>query len=160
MKKKLNDDCPIARAMAVLGERWSMLILREAMQGRSRFSDFRSELGVAPDILSSRLSALVAAGVFEVVDYQEPGDRRRQRYELTEAGHEASTILVALGQWGRTHLPSDTDSGYRFVETASGKPVRAVLSRRDGRIIEPTEVLLAPRPGETVSQPIPPDAPN
>jgi len=146
MPPNVNDDCPIARAMAVLGERWSMLILREAMQGRSRFSDFRTELGIAPDILSSRLSTLVAAGVLEVVDYQEPGDRRRHRYQLTAAGHEVSTVLVALGQWGRRHLPSATDSGFRFVDTDSGAPVRAVLSRRDGEIIAPAQVMLAPRP--------------
>lgn len=138
----VDDDCPIARAMAVLGERWSMLILREAMLGRTRFSDFRKELGIAPDILSNRLSALVAAGVFEVVDYQEPGDRRRQRYELTDAGHDVSTILVALGQWGRRHMPSATDSSNRFVETATRKPVQAVLSRRDGQIVWPTDVVL------------------
>jgi DNA-binding HxlR family transcriptional regulator len=142
----VDDNCPIARATAVLGERWSMLILREAMLGRTRFSDFRNELGIAPDILSNRLSALVAAGVFEVVDYQTPGDRRRQRYELTDAGHDVSTILVALGQWGRTHIPSATDSGNRFVETATRKPVRAVLSRRDGQIVEPTDVILVPKP--------------
>lgn len=144
MPMTVDDDCPIARAMAVLGERWSMLILREAMLGRTRFSDFRNELGIAPDILSNRLSALVAAGVFEVVDYQEPGDRRRQRYELTDAGHDVSTILVALGQWGRTHMPSATDSGYRFVETATRRSVRAVLSRRDGQTVEPADVVLVP----------------
>lgn len=142
MPMNVDDDCPIARAMAVLGERWSMLILREAMLGRTRFSDFRKELGIAPDILSNRLSALVAAGVFEVVDYQEPGDRRRQRYELTDAGHDVSTILVALGQWGRRHMPSATDSSNRFVETATRKPVQAVLSRRDGQIVWPTDVVL------------------
>ncbi len=146
MPQNVNDDCPIARAMAVLGERWSMLILREAMQGRSRFSDFRAELGIAPDILSSRLSALVASGVLEVVDYQEPGDRRRHRYQLTAAGHDASTVLVALGQWGRRHLPSVTDSGFRFIETATNKPVHAVLNRRDGETVDPGEVMLVPRP--------------
>lgn len=144
MPMNVDDDCPIARAMAILGERWSMLILREAMLGRTRFSDFRIELGIAPDILSNRLSALVAAGVFAVVDYQEPGDRRRQRYELTDAGHDVSTILVALGQWGRTHMPSATDSGYRFVEAATRRSVRAVLSRRDGQTVEPADVVLVP----------------
>lgn len=146
MPKNVDDECPIARAMAVLGERWSMLILREAMMGRTRFSEFRTELGIAPDILSSRLSTLVACGVFDVVDYQDPGDRRRQRYELTAAGHEASTILVALGQWGRVHMPSVTDSGHRFVETATRRTVRAVLTRRDGELVEPTDVVLEPKP--------------
>ena len=123
----------------MLGERWAMLIVREALLGRSRFSDFRSTLGVAPDILSSRLAALVAAGV----DYQEPGDRRRQRYELTSAGRELSTVLAALAQWGRTHMPPERDNGRRFVDTTTGEPVRACLRNGDGQVIDPGQVILA-----------------
>ncbi|TXI49924.1 winged helix-turn-helix transcriptional regulator [Mycolicibacter arupensis] len=138
-----QDICPITRSMSVLGERWAMLIVREALLGRSRFSDFRSELGVAPDILSSRLAALVAAGILTAVDYQEPGDRRRQRYELTSAGRELSTVLAALAQWGRTHMPPEQDNGRRFVDTTTGEPVRACLRNGDGEVVEPGQVILA-----------------
>jgi len=81
-----DDPCPIARGMAVIGQRWSVLIIREALLGRSRFSEFREELGVASDVLSARLAELVAAGILETVDYREPGDRTRSAYQLTEAG--------------------------------------------------------------------------
>ncbi len=138
-----EDICPITRSMSVLGERWAMLIVREALLGRSRFSDFRNELGVAPDILSSRLSALVTAGILTAVDYKEPGDRRRQRYELTSAGRELATVLAALAQWGRTHMPPAQDNGRRFVDATTGEPVRACLTDREGRVIDPGQVILA-----------------
>lgn len=140
-----DDACPIARTLSVLGERWSMLIVREAMQGCTRFSDFRDRLGIAPDVLSARLSALVTIGVFDAVDYQEPGDRRRQQYELTTAGRELSTVLTSLGQWGRTHLPTAHDNGYRFIDSATREPVRACLRRRDGQTVDPAGVILAQR---------------
>ncbi|ALI27709.1 Transcriptional regulator, HxlR family [Mycolicibacterium fortuitum] len=94
-----DDACPIARTMSVLGQRWAILIIREALLGRSRFSEFRQRLGVASDVLSARLSELVEAGILQVVDYQEPGDRTRSRYVLTDAGHELVSVLAALGQW-------------------------------------------------------------
>lgn len=124
-----------------------MLIVREAMIGNTRFSDFRNRLGIAPDILSTRLSSLVAAGVFEPVDYQEPGDRRRRRYELTEAGRELSTILVALAQWGRTHVRSGVDAKYRFIDATTHEPVAACLRRSDGEIADPADVVLAVKTG-------------
>ena len=93
-----DDACPIARTMAVLGQRWAILIIREALLGRSRFSEFREQLGVASDVLSARLAELVAAGILEVEDYQEPGERTRSRYVLTDAGHDLVTVLAALGQ--------------------------------------------------------------
>lgn len=138
-----EDACPITRSMSVLGERWALLIVREALLGRSRFSEFRSELGVAPDILSSRLSTLVAAGVLTAVDYQDPGDRRRQRYELTSAGRELSTVLAALAQWGRSYMPPEQDNERRFVDTATGEPVRACLRNSEGQVVEPGQVILA-----------------
>lgn len=145
MRKEVwsEDSCPITRSMSVLGERWALLIVREALLGRSRFSEFRSELGVAPDILSSRLSTLVAAGVLTAVDYQDPGDRRRQRYELTSAGRELSTVLAALAQWGRSYMPPEQDNERRFVDTATGEPVRACLRNSEGQVVEPGQVILA-----------------
>lgn len=98
---------------------------------------------MAPDILSSRLSTLVAAGVLTAVDYQDPGDRRRQRYELTSAGRELSTVLAALAQWGRSYMPPEQDNERRFVDTATGEPVRACLRNSEGQVVEPGQVILA-----------------
>jgi DNA-binding HxlR family transcriptional regulator len=89
----------------VLGQRWTLLILREALAGATRFAQFRDELGVAPDVLTERLGTLTDAGVLTREPYREPGHRTRYAYELTPAGRELLVVLGALQQWGDEHLP-------------------------------------------------------
>lgn len=138
-----DDACPIARTMSVLGQRWTVLIIREAMLGRSRFSEFRQRLGIATDVLSTRLSELVEAGVFEAVDYQRPGDRTRSRYVLTDAGRDLVPVLAAMGQWGRVHLARPHSNGYRFVDVVTGEPVGVGFRRPDGTSVRAASVSLS-----------------
>jgi DNA-binding HxlR family transcriptional regulator len=105
MATEKDRMCSIARSLEVLGERWTFLILREALSGTTRFADFRSELGVAPDVLSNRLATLVDAGVMEKQPYREPGARARDSYHLTPAGRDLQLVLGALQQWGDEHRP-------------------------------------------------------
>ncbi|KLI07816.1 HxlR family transcriptional regulator [Mycolicibacterium conceptionense] len=137
-----EDPCPIARTMSVLGQRWAILIIREALLGRSRFSEFRQQLGVASDVLSARLSELVAAGLLEVVDYRQPGDRTRSRYILTEGGRDLVPVLAAMGQWGHKHLARPYGSGYRFIEEDSGELARVAFRRADGDWVPSRRVTL------------------
>jgi DNA-binding HxlR family transcriptional regulator len=102
---KPESPCSIARALGVLGQRWTLLILREALSGATRFAQFRDALGVAPDVLTERLASLTQAGVLAREPYQEPGRRTRYAYELTPAGRELLVVLGALQQWGDEHLP-------------------------------------------------------
>ena len=101
------DDykCSVARSMAVLGERWTILILREALLGTTRFADFERHLGLPPDRLSDRLGTLVEYGVMTKESYQEPGQRRRPSYHLTAAGRQLHVLIGALQQWGDDNLP-------------------------------------------------------
>jgi DNA-binding HxlR family transcriptional regulator len=105
MMEIMETPCSIARSLEVLGERWTFLVVREAFAGTTRFADFRATLGVAPDILTSRLNTLVDAGVLERQPYQEEGRRVRQEYHLTVAGRELMVVLGALMQWGDEHKP-------------------------------------------------------
>ena len=105
MGKVLDPTCSIARSLGVLGERWTFLILREAFLGATKFAEFRDRLGIAPDMLSDRLSTLVEYGAMEREPYQEPGARPRFAYRLTPAGTELKVVLHALQQWGDTYLP-------------------------------------------------------
>jgi DNA-binding HxlR family transcriptional regulator len=134
-----QQTCSIARSLEVLGERWTFLILREALSGTTRFADFRAALGVAPDVLSDRLATLVAAGVLEKRPYREPGTRARDSYHLTPAGRELQVVLGALQQWGDEHRPYEP--GPTVVRrTADGRPVRVGFVDDEGREVSPDEV--------------------
>ncbi len=99
-----DQQCSIARALEVVGERWTLLIVRDALLGNTRFEQFQASLGVARNVLASRLAALVDAGVLERAPYQ----TRPVRYEyrLTVAGRQLFTALLALMQWGDEHRPA------------------------------------------------------
>jgi DNA-binding HxlR family transcriptional regulator len=101
--------CPIGRAGFLLGDRWILLILRNATLGMTRFNDLRDDLGIADNILLDRLRRLVDAGVLVKVPYHD-GRRTRQEYRLTRAGADLSPILRALGRWGAEHTSSASPS--------------------------------------------------
>jgi DNA-binding HxlR family transcriptional regulator len=96
--------CSISRSLDLLGEKWTLLIVREAWYGVGRFADFERALGCARNLLADRLHMLVAEGVLTTEPYREPGSRTRQRYVLTAKGKELLPILVALREWGDRHL--------------------------------------------------------
>jgi DNA-binding HxlR family transcriptional regulator len=96
--------CSIERCLRILSDRWSFLILREALIGGvTRFADFQHNLGIAPNVLTDRLDNLVKAGVLIKRSYQEPGSRTRRSYHLTGAGKDLAVPLAALQQWGDEH---------------------------------------------------------
>jgi DNA-binding HxlR family transcriptional regulator len=105
MMEVMETPCSIARTLEVLGERWTFLVVREALSGKTRFADLRAALGVAPDVLTNRLNTLVTAGVLERRPYQEEGRRTRHEYHMTPAGKELLVVLGALQQWGDAHRP-------------------------------------------------------
>lgn len=97
-----GQNCSIASALELVGERWTLLIVRDAFLGLSRFDEFQESLGISRNVLTDRLNTLVEAGVFEAVPY---GDRRdRFDYQLTEKGLDLHIALVGLRQWGDKYL--------------------------------------------------------
>jgi DNA-binding HxlR family transcriptional regulator len=101
------EACSIGRAMEVLGERWTFLILREAFYGVRRFSDMQRNLGIARNMLSTRLQTLVGAGVLERRLYQ--AEPARHEYRLTPAGRDLYPAIVTLMRWGDKHLQGEHD---------------------------------------------------
>jgi DNA-binding HxlR family transcriptional regulator len=95
-----SENCSIHRTLDVVGEKWTLLVLREAFYGVRRFDEFARALGCARNILSARLATLVDEGLLERRPYREPGQRARVEYRLTEKGHELFPVLIALLQWG------------------------------------------------------------
>jgi DNA-binding HxlR family transcriptional regulator len=144
MAKLPEDPCSIARTLGVVGERWTILILREAFFGASRFAEFRDRLGVAPDVLSDRLATLVEFGVMSREPYREPGARSRFAYRLTPAGRELQVVLSALQQWGDEYLPRP--EGPTMLRRVRGTdcPVRVGYLDEQGQEVPLADVTVIP----------------
>lgn len=105
MPQHADDACPAARALSVIGDTWSLLIVRELFRGPTSFTDLRRALEMSDHTLSRRLTQLVQSGIVE-----QPGGERRPPYRLTAAGQALGPVLVELGLWGRTWRPVDDDA--------------------------------------------------
>ncbi|WIB76825.1 helix-turn-helix domain-containing protein [Curtobacterium sp. MCPF17_002] len=138
-----DERCPIARSLDVLGEKWTLMIVRDALAGSTRFSQFQQSLGVPREVLTARLVSLVEGGVLERTSYKPEGGRARDEYVLTAAGRDLSLVLLALGGWADRHRPSELTSDLRFVDTETGEPVEAAALTRDTHQRVPLERLTA-----------------
>jgi DNA-binding HxlR family transcriptional regulator len=135
-----ESSCSIARSLGVLGERWTFLILREALTGSTRFAQFRDGLGLAPDVLTDRLNTLVEYGVMAKEPYQEPGSRSRFAYLLTPAGRELHLALASLQQWGDKYLPWPQGPTVVRRVRDTDRPVHVGFVDDEGREVPPDEV--------------------
>ena len=117
-----NEPCPIARSLAVAGDAWSLLILRDAHAGLTRFDQFRKSLGIAPTILTRRLTALTEEGLLEKRLYSERPPR--EEYLLTAAGRDFLPVLFMIGTWGRQHRGGG--ELVRFLDAETGTEIKAV----------------------------------
>ncbi|GHF39291.1 DNA-binding HxlR family transcriptional regulator [Amycolatopsis bartoniae] len=143
MTPRLDEDspaCSIERSLTVLGERWTPLILRELFFGFVRFADIQQRLGIATNLLTTRLATLVDAGVVEKRPYREAGARTRYEYHLTGAGRDALVVLGALQQWGDRHLPRASGPSLRRRDRRTGAPLDVTFTGPDGRAVPLDEV--------------------
>jgi DNA-binding HxlR family transcriptional regulator len=140
-----NMLCPIARGLDRVGEWWSILILRDAFYGLRRFDEFQKSLGVAPNILTRRLSHLVEAGLLERRRYQEHPPR--DEYVLTARGRDFHPVLLALLAWGNRHFaPEGVAVG--LVDLRTGAAVEPIVVDRATREeIAGTDFAVVPGPG-------------
>ncbi len=137
-------SCPIARSLERVGEWWSMLILRDALAGMTRFDEFQNSLGIAPGMLSRRLDALVKAGLLERHRYSVRPPRHE--YRLTERGRDFRSVLVAMLAWGNRHFAPEGAS-VQIVDAKSGAVADPVLvDRGTGRPLVAPDYLLAAGP--------------
>src|SRR5215813_7448986 len=138
-----GQNCSVARALEIVGERWTMLIIRDAFLGLRRFDQFQESLGIASNVLTDRLNRLVEEGILERVRYSERPERFE--YRLTKKGAELRLVLISLMQWGDRHL---SDKPPRIARRRSDRsPVSVRLVDRDGSIVPPGDLELVPGPG-------------
>lgn len=143
-----RSRCSVAGTLAVVGEKWSLLVLREAFFGVRRFADFQRVLGAPRAVLTDRLATLVDEGILRRVPYQAEGERQRHEYRLTQKGIDLYPTLVALMQWGDRYL-FDGEVPVELEHKNCGSTVHLGLVCEAGHELSGArEVRPVPRAGE------------
>lgn len=150
MQKKsfTGMNCSVARALDQVGEWWSLLIVRECFQGSKRFDEFQTNLGIARNILATRLERLVETGVME----RFPLDDRANTdgYRLTKKGEDLYPVVVALLQWGDRWLAVDGKPPMMLTEDETGDPIETItVHGKSGKPLSYRDIRFAPGPGAT-----------
>lgn len=132
-----NQQCPVARALEVLGDRWALMILRDAFDGLRRFSEWQKNLGLAKNILAARLKLLVEAGLLA----QQPASdgSAYKEYVLTEQGRAVFPIVIGLRQWGERYLFTEGESRSQLVDERGQGLETLQVRAEDGRVVEPEQ---------------------
>ena len=143
-----GQNCSIARALAVVGERWSLLVMREVILGRRRFREIQRQTGVAPNILSDRLDTLVERGVLE----RRAADPAAPEYRVTRKGLDLLPVLIALARWADAYEAPDGPP-WEFFHAPCGHEIESLLHCRDcGLEVRPEQVRARPGPGASPQQ--------
>ena len=142
------EHCSIRRALDVLGEKWTLLVLREAIYGVRRFDDFARALRCGRGVLSARLRTLTESGVLERKEYLEPGRRPRAEYRLTDKGLDLFPALLALSQWSERWMPPPDGPVARVTDRRSGRAVAVIMtSIASAEPLALRDVVITPGPG-------------
>jgi DNA-binding HxlR family transcriptional regulator len=145
-----NFNCSFARTADLIGDKWTLLIIRDAFYGTHSFSDFKASLGAAPTVLTSRLQQLCDKGILEKVQGR-PGVDRFD-YHLTERGKALFPVVLSIMQWGDTWIFGEGKEPIRIVERETGAPLLPVsVQAQDGHPVEPRNVAFAPGPGASAA---------
>jgi DNA-binding HxlR family transcriptional regulator len=134
--------CSIDKALGVVGTRSALLLMREAFYGTRRFDDFATRVGITEAVAAARLRELVEAGLFTRQPYQEPGQRTRYEYVLTEMGRDLAPAALALMQWGDTYLTDERGAPLALTHSDCGAPVAVEVRCRQGHEVPLGEVAV------------------
>jgi DNA-binding HxlR family transcriptional regulator len=142
------ENCTVGRTMAILGERWTFVVLREVFNGVRRFDDIRRHSGIPRQVLSNRLALLVERDILRREPYQDPGERARHEYRLTEKGFDLYPVLVSVADWGDRYLADPDGPPVEFTHRGCGSPVHSGLQCGKGhRVDRPRDVVTRVGPG-------------
>lgn len=140
-----NQPCPVARTLDLVGEWWTLLILRDAFSGLNRFSEFQASLGMSKNVLIARLRKLVEHDVLALMPAADGS--AYQQYALTEKGRSLYLVMVALRQWGEQHLCDESELEVRLVDRRDAQPVHLELRSHDGTLLGIEDLELVAVPG-------------
>lgn len=143
-----TDNCTIGRTMDILGERWTVVVLREVFNGVRRFDDMRRHTTIPRQVLTNRLAELVDRGILRREPYREEGQRVRHEYRLTPMGLDLYPVMAALAAFGDRHLADPAGPPVEFAHRDCGAPVRLRLECAEGHpVVDPRGVVPRPGPG-------------
>jgi len=149
-----SDTCSIARTLALIGDRWTLLVLRDVANGVGRFDELAGHLGIARNVLSHRLARLTEAGLVERTAYREPGARERHEYRLSEPGRELIPVLLAFMDWGDRNLAGPEGPPAVVRHADCGARIRVTLTCEEGHeLTERPRLRLEPGPGSQLRPP-------
>ena len=138
-------NCSLAQTLEVIGERWTLMILRDAFFGSRRFGQFQKSLGISKNILTTRLNQLVDEGILAK---QPSPDGAHAEYRLTEKGYDLQPVLLSIMHWGDKHKPNENGDRLIFIERETGEPIAPMTAMsRDGRALAGREIKATPGPG-------------
>ncbi|WP_405142959.1 helix-turn-helix transcriptional regulator [Sphaerisporangium sp. NBC_01403] len=140
------ENCSIERTLAILGEKWTFLVLREAFNGVRRFADMQAGTRAPRQVLSARLAKLVEEGLLRKVPYREPGRRRRDEYRLTQKGLDLYPIMVSLMHWGDHYMADPDGAPVVLTHRGCGSPIDVRLICDEGHEV-PSPRQVTPRLG-------------
>jgi len=141
-----DEDCAVARSLEILGDWWTLLVVREAFFGARRFADFEANLDISKNVLTRRLEHLVGHGVLERVDAGVHGPR--YEYALTPMGKDLATVLTALRQWGDRWIFGAGREPLLVHDRRTGRPIpRLRIAGEDGQPLGARDLELRPGPG-------------
>jgi DNA-binding HxlR family transcriptional regulator len=144
----IADNCSIKRALDIVGEKWTLLVMREAFYGARRFDQFQARVGCARNILSERLLKLTEAGILDRVPYREPGQRERHEYRLSEKGLDLITVVIALMQWGNRWEAGPEGAPVQVLHRDCGHTVEAIVRcPHDAAVLTAHDLRPIPGPG-------------
>ena len=141
-----EENCALARALGIIGDAWTLMILREAFLGSRRFADFQQHLAIPKNVLSQRLQHLTSQEIMEKTDAGTHG--QRYEYVLTRKGKDLLTVMTALRQWGDRWIFGEGNEPALAYDRATGQPLpRVAIRREDGSQVTGSELELRPGPG-------------
>jgi DNA-binding HxlR family transcriptional regulator len=146
-KKVFSVECPVARSLDCIGEWWSLLILRDAFQGFTRFGEFQKSLGIAPNILARRLAHLTKAGLFERRLYS--ARPLRSHYVLTDKGRDLFPVLMAIFAWGNKHLATKGETVFIASRKSERRLAPILVDAHSKKPITLIDTALVPGPRAT-----------
>ncbi|MER7837594.1 helix-turn-helix domain-containing protein [Streptomyces sp. NPDC096040] len=142
-----TSNCSIARTLEIVGEKWTILILREAWYGSSRFSDFERVLGCPRNLLATRLRMLVKEGILATETYKEPGARSRPKYVITAKGMDLVPAVMGLLQWGDRYRADPEGPAVEARHRGCGARVHAQIRCSEGHPVQADDIESIPGPG-------------